>query len=284
MNVLITGTSSGFGLLTARTLLARGHDVVATMRDVADRNAPAAEALMAFAADQPGNLTALDMDVTDEASVNAACTDAGRIDVLVNNAGIGAGGLAEAFTPDQYARIFDINVLGVQRTMRAVLPGMRERGSGLVINISSIMGRIIVPFSGPYTTSKWALEGLTENYRVELLGTGIDVVSLEPGGFPTGISGRMVTPEDEDRTVSYGEHAGLVEKVWGPFMEILGGPEAPDPQVVADEVVRLMGLPAGERPARTVVDPLTGGEGAEQINAVGDAVQNEMLKMFGMRD
>ena len=284
MNVLITGTSSGFGLLTARTLLARGHDVVATMRDVADRNAPAAEALKAFAADQPGNLTALEMDVTDEASVNAACTDAGRIDVLVNNAGIGAGGLAEAFTPDQYAHIFDINVLGVQRTMRAVLPGMRERGSGLVINISSIMGRIIVPFSGPYTTSKWALEGLTENYRIELLGTGIDVVSLEPGGFPTGISGRMVAPEDEDRTVSYGEHAGLVDKVWGPFMELLGGPEAPDPQAVADEVARLMDLPAGERPARTVVDPLTGGEGAEQINAVGDAVQNEMLKMFGMRD
>ena len=283
MNVLITGTSSGFGLLTARTLLAQGHDVVATMRDVADRNAPAAEALKAFAADQPGNLTALEMDVTDEAGVNAACTDAGRIDVLVNNAGIGAGGLAEAFTPDQYARIFDINVLGVQRTMRAVLPGMRERRSGLVINISSIMGRIIVPFSGPYTTSKWALEGLTENYRVELLGTGIDVVSLEPGGFPTGISGRMMAPGDEDRTVSYGEHADLVDKVWGPFMEILGGPEAPDPQVVADEVARLMGLPAGERPARTVVDPLTGGEGAEQINAVGDAVQNEMLKMFGMR-
>ena len=284
MNVLITGTSSGFGMLTARTLLTAGHDVAATMRDVTGRNATAASELQEFAAGQPGNLTILEMDVTDEASVNAACADAGRIDVLVNNAGIGAGGLAEAFTPDQYARIFDINVLGVQRTMRAVLPGMRERRNGLVINISSVMGRIIIPFSGPYTTSKWALEGLTENYRVELMGTGIDVVSLEPGGFPTGISGRMVAPGDEDRTVSYGDHANLVEKVWGPFMEILGGPEAPDPQAVADEVIRIMGLPAGGRPVRTVVDPLTGGEGPEQINAVGDAVQNELLKMFGMMD
>lgn len=282
LNILITGTSSGFGALIARTLVAQGHTVHATMRDVSGRNAGAAEELVAFAADQPGEMIAREMDVTDEASVNAACTDAGPLDVLVNNAGIGVAGLAEAFTPEQYAQIFDINVLGVQRTMRAALPDMRERGSGLVINVSSIMGRVVIPFSGPYTTSKWALEGLTEGYRCELMGTGIDVVSLEPGGFPTSAQSRMVIPADEDRTTSYGARAALPEKVWAPLMEMLGGPEAPSPQIVADEVARIIVLPAGRRPARVVIDPLTGGEGPEQINAVSDAVQSEMNRMFGL--
>jgi NAD(P)-dependent dehydrogenase (short-subunit alcohol dehydrogenase family) len=282
LNVLITGTSSGFGALIARTLVAEGHTVHATMRDVSGRNADAAAKLAAFAADQPGTLVPREMDVTDEASVNAACTDAGPLDVLVNNAGVGSGGLAEAFTPEQYATLFDINLLGVQRTMRAALPDMRERGRGLVINISSVMGRIVIPFSGPYTVSKWALEGLTEGYRCELLGTGIDVVSLEPGGFPTNVQAGMIGPLDEDRVTSYGARAGLPEKVWAPFMEMLAGPKAPDPQLVADEVARLVGLPAGRRPARVVVDPLTGGEGPEQINAVSDAVQTELNRMFGL--
>ena len=282
LNILITGTSSGFGLLIARTLVAEGHTVHATMRDISGRNAHAAEELVAIAADQPGELVAREMDVADEASVNAACTDAGPLDVLVNNAGIGVSGLAEAFTPEQYALLFDINVLGVQRTLRAALPDMRERGSGLVINVSSIMGRVIIPFANPYTASKWALEGLTEGYRCELLGTGIDVVSVEPGGFPSGMMARMITPADEDRVTSYGARAGLPEKVWAPFVEMLNGPKAPSPQIVADEVARIIALPAGGRPARVVIDPLTGGEGPEQINAVSDAVQTELNRMFGL--
>lgn len=282
LNILITGASSGFGMLMARTLVADGHTVQAAMRDVSGRNADAAAALSTFAADQSGTLALREMDVTDESSVNAACADAGPLDVLVNNAGVGAAGLAEAFTPEQYAVLFDINVLGVQRTMRAVLPDMRERGRGLVVNVSSIMGRIVIPFSGPYTASKWALEGLTEGYRCELMGTGVDVVSVEPGGFPTGIASRMVGPADEDRVAGYGARAGMVEKVWAPFMEMLSGPKAPSPQIVADEVARLIGMPAGKRPARVVVDPLMGGEGPEQINAVSDAVQTELNRMFGL--
>lgn len=282
MKVLVTGTNSGFGALITRTLVDADHHVVATMRDTAGRNTAAADELRSYAAGKTGSVTVLDLDVTDEGSVSTACAAAGTVDVLVNNAGAGAGGLAEAFTPAQYARIFDINVLGPQRTMRAVLPGMRARGAGLVINVSSIMGRLVIPCAGPYTVSKWALEGLTENYRLELLGTGVEVVSLEPGGFPTDFAATMAGPDDEARAAGYGPRAGLPEQVWAPFMELLGGDGAPDPQLVADEVLRLVKLPAGERPARVVVDPLTGGEAAEQINAVSDAVQAEVTKMLGL--
>ena len=123
----------------------------------------------------------LELDVTSDDSVKIAVAKAielgGPLDVVVNNAGIGCGGLAEAFTAEQWQQVFDINVFGVQRVSRAVLPSMRERGTGLLINVSSIMGRVVLPFAAPYTATKFALEGMTEAYRYELSGTGVDVSS-----------------------------------------------------------------------------------------------------------
>ncbi len=281
-NILITGTNSGFGHLAARTLLAAGHTVHATMRDAGGRNAAAAARLADFAGGVPGTLHVHEMDVTDEASVAAAAAAAGDLDVVVNNAGAGAGGLAEAFTPAAYQRFFDINVMGPQRVLRAALPSMRARGRGLAINVSSIMGKVIIPFAGPYTVSKWALEGLVENYRVELLGTGVEMVSLQPGGFPTGIGGRMAGPDDEARTATYGELAGRPEQVWGPFMALLDSAEAPDPQLVADRIAELVAMAPGTRPPHVVVDPLTGGGGADQVNAAGAAAQAQLNKAFGL--
>lgn len=288
LNILITGASSGFGLLFARTLASKGHNVFATMRDPDGRNGGPAKELADFGANSSGNITVLELDVSNETSVQAAIerahAAAGNLDVVINNAGIGAGGHAEAFTAEQMSHLFDLNVGGVQRVCRAVLPTMRQAGHGLVINISTIMGRIVIPFSGPYTASKYALEGLIESYRYELKGSGVDMVLVEPGGFPTGIGSRMLMPDEteKDRIASYGAMADMPEKVWGDFMEMLHSGDGPDPQIVADEVLALIETPAGKRPLRVVVDPFMGGEAPQAINEMTDGIQAKLLQNLGM--
>ena len=124
----------------------------------------------------------------------AAVDQAGGLDVVINNAGVGVLGLQEAFTIDDWQKLFDINVFGVQRVNRAVIPGMRARGSGLLIQVASILGRMTIPFYGPYNASKWALEALSENYRTELSGFGVDCCIVEPGGYPTNFMANLMTP------------------------------------------------------------------------------------------
>ena len=288
LNILITGASSGFGRLFARTLAGEGHNVFATMRDPEGRNTEPAGELKDFGARAPGRISVLELDVADEATVRAAVdrahAEAGSLDVAINNAGIGAGGHAEAFTAEQMVHLFDLNVGGVQRVCRAVLPAMRQAGRGLVINISTIMGRIVIPFSGPYTASKYALEGLIESYRYELQGSGVDMVLVEPGGFPTGIGSRMLMPgeTEKDRIASYGAMADMPEKMWGDFMEMLHSGNGPDPQIVADEVLAIIDTPAGKRPLRVVVDPFMGGEAPQAINEMTDRIQAQLLHNMGM--
>jgi NAD(P)-dependent dehydrogenase (short-subunit alcohol dehydrogenase family) len=285
-NVLITGSSSGFGDLIARSLIEKGHTVFATMRDPEGRNVKSAGALRSAAEGKPGKLHVLELDVTSEESVHRAVRRAveleGPIDVVVNNAGIGCGGLGEAFTIEQWHQIFDVNVYGVQRISRAVLPLMRERGSGLVLNVSSVMGRVVLPFAAPYTAAKFALEGLTESYRYELSGTGVDVAIVEPGGFLTGFAARMFEPQDAKRLESYGAIREIPEKMWGGFMETLQSDDGPDPREVSDAVVNLIEMPAGRRPLRVVVDPMTGGEAANAINNAAGEIQEQVLEMLGM--
>ncbi len=286
--VLITGSSSGFGLLIARTLLEKGHTVFATMRDPGGRNAANASELRAFADSTSGALHVLDLDVTSDASVAAAVAQAldleGRIDVVVNNAGYGSGGYAEAFTMDQFQRVFEVNVFGVQRVNRAVLPAMRAQGAGLLIHVSSTMGRIVLPFAAPYTSAKYAVEGLAESYRYELASTGVDVVIVEPGGFGTNFMANMVPAADEARIASYGPLAEVPQQFWGGLGHMLEAENAPDPQDVADAISRLIETPAGSRPLRTVVDPMSGGEGPTVINQTTDQVQEQMLSAMGMGD
>lgn len=284
--ILVTGASSGFGLLIARTFLEKGYEVFATMRDPEERNQGVVAELAAFADTTPGTLHVLELDVTDDASVEAAVARAlaqeDHLDVVVNNAGVGSGGWAEAYGPDQWRRLFEINVFGVQRVNRAVLPSMREAGQGLLVHVSSIMGRVVIPFSAPYTASKWALEGLAESYRYELAGSGVDVAIVEPGGFPTGIGGRLLPADDEARHESYGERKDLPAEMWGGFMAQLEGENAPDPQLVADAVLALAEAAPGTRPLRTVVDPLTDGAGAPALNEASDGIQKELLGMLGL--
>ena len=204
--------------------------------------------------------------------------------MVVNNAGYCVSGYAETVTEEQLQHQLDVNVVGVQRVTRAVLPAMRKAGKGLIVNISSVMGRLIIPFAGAYTASKYALEGLSESYRYELAGTGVDVTIIEPGGFGTNFMANMDSGADTDRLESYGPLAEMPGKLWDPFLEQLAAEDAPNPQQVADAVLNLIKTPAGQRPLRTVVDPMIGGEAPRAINSTTDQIQSQMFEQMGIKD
>ena len=172
--ILITGASGGFGTLTIHTLIAKGHRVVGSMRGPNGRIASAAAALRKVGAD------VVDIDVTNTASVDAAVATAisnlDGLDVVINNAGVGVLGLQKNYTAEDYQRLFDINVFGVQRVNRAAIPRLRSQGRGPLVHVSSLLGHITIPFYGPYNSTKWALEAMVENYRSELSGFGIESV------------------------------------------------------------------------------------------------------------
>ena len=274
--VLVTGSSSGFGELTTHSLSKAGYTVYATMRNVNGKNSAKAAELGAL-----NGVNILDLDVTNqnsiESAVNTILSKEEKIDVLVNNAGIGSGGYTEPFSATEFQKVFDVNVFGVQRLMNAVLPSMRKNRNGLIINVSSVMGRMVIPYAGAYTASKWAVEGLSESYKYELAPTGIDIAIVEPGGFGTNFLRGMITASDEERVNSYGELNSVPQQMWDGFAKFLNGENAPNPQEVADAIINLIEMPDGKRPLRTVVDPMTGGEGPKVINATSDKVQEQFF-------
>lgn len=280
--VLVTGASSGFGELIAKSLLNKGHSVVASMRDIDARNKEAADAFRAAGAH------VVSIDVTDENTVGTGVEEAidlaGGLDVLVNNAGIGVTGLQEAYTAADMQRLFDINVFGVQRMNRAVLPLFRKQRSGLLLHVSSLLGRITIPFYGPYNASKWALEALAENYRTELSAFGVESCLVEPGGFPTTFMDRLMRPSDTERLTGYGEMAGAPEQALTGFEAALKDNPQQDPQLVADAVTKLIDTPAGERPFRTVVDKIGMGDPIEAYNDHLSQVTTGVYSAFGMAD
>lgn len=285
--ILVTGASSGFGRLTAEAFAARGAQVFAGMRATTGTNQPIAREVTANAERQGQRLQVIDLDVTDERSVERGLADiverAGRIDVVVNNAGVMAAGLDEGFTVAQMQALFEVNVFGVQRLFRGALPTMRAQGSGVFVTVSSNMAQITLPFAGLYTATKRAVEGLAESYRYQLAPLGIDSVIVEPGGYPTALFSKIVGPADTARVASYGPLAEMPQKVFGGFAESLQGPEAPDPREVADAIVRLVETPRGARPLRTSVDRFTK-QGVEAIGAASTAVQAAVFAGFGMSD
>lgn len=279
---LITGASTGFGRLAAEALAARGHTVFAGMRDADTRNRQNRESLLDRAKTLDWTLDVVELDVTDGTHVDDAVAhviaSAGRIDVLVNNAGIAWMGVTEAFSVEQAKLLFDTNLFGVMRMNRAVLPHMRERGSGLLLHVTSGVGRIVFPFSGLYSSSKWALEGYAECLRYELAPLGIDAVIVEPGAYPTEIVTKIVEPDDPERAEQYGDTARLAGNIGKKFGELFEGEHAPDPQDVVDAMVKLIDTPLGERPLRTPV-----GRDAEPLiplNAMSAAIQRRMLQYF----
>ena len=278
--ILITGTSSGFGKLTALTLAQKGHRVIAGMRNKTTKNAGIAQEL-----DAVPNIDVVDMDVTSTESVNAA-VDAtvkkyGSIDVLVNNAGVTGFGLFEATSIDRMKTIFEVNVWGTVRSSLAVLPSMREHGSGLIINITSGLGLIAAPYLAPYNGSKWAIEGITETLRYEIQGHGIDVVTLQPGAYPTGISEKPEYGADrDDITAAYGRDAGEKIQAFGTIMYEKIEAYKMNPQEIADAVTRLVEMESGTRPFYTTVNRVT--DNLEQTYAdTKTPYREEWLKRMG---
>lgn len=280
--ILVTGASGGFGKLISQTLLNKGHTVVASMRGVEDKNKSAAAELNRAGAH------IVEIDVTDDNSVSqgvaTALEKAAGLDVVVNNAGVGVLGLQETFTPQDWQKLFDINVFGVQRVNRAVLPSMRANQSGLIVYISSLLGRMTIPYYGPYNASKWALEALAENYRVELSGFGIDSCIVEPGGFPTAFMDNLVKPGDSSRNKSYGELAQAPAGFLNNFEKALSANQEQKPQNVADAVAKLIDTPAGQRSFRTVVDKMGMGDHINGYNEQLAQITSGIYNAFGIGD
>jgi len=255
--VLITGASTGFGRDAAERLARRGHHVFATMRDVDGRNASHRAALEALAKKEELQLRVLELDVTSDVSVqsavDAALAEGGHLDAVVNNAGYAGIGISEAYTPEQFQQMFDVNVLGVLRVNRAVLPSMRARHAGLLVHISSGAGRAVVPGMAAYCASKFALEAIADAFRFELAPFGIDSVLVEPGIYKTAIFDRITPPADAERVASYGEAADAIERVRNVFLTVANAPDNPGSADVAEAIVRLVEMEPAERPFRTLV-------------------------------
>ncbi len=285
--ILVTGASSGFGKLTARTLARAGHRVFAGMRDPEGRNAQASADLVAETADCRGSINVVNLDVTDDASVDDVVAlvehQAGGLDVVVNNAGVAAMGMVETFTVDQARSLFEINVLGVHRVNRAVLPVMRKGNGGLLVHVSSVLGRYVIPFLGIYTATKFALEALAETYRYELAPLGIESVLVQPGTFPTKIMPNMLQPADKTRGAAYGSLEERLAGMRAALDALPSNEHAPNPQDVADAILRIVSAPPGSRPARTAVDP-QGGAFVNAVNQASAGVQEQLLGAMGMSD
>ena len=281
--VLISGTSTGIGRLAAKTLAGAGHPVYATMRNLTGANARAARTLESLAAEQKLPLKTLEMDVCNSNSVQRAVDivlqEQGRIDVAVSNAGLMSIGLAEAFTEEQLLHQMNVNFMGAFRISRAVLPHMRAKRHGLIIHVTSIVGRLLFPGCAPYCASKFAHEAFAEVLQYELTGTGVESVIVEPGPYPSELLPNSPAPADTERLPGYGALAGLRDQFMAHFAELFGSEKAPRTQDVADAILRLVELPAGNRPLRTVCGM---DFGANDLNGKVAPLQADVLRALGM--
>lgn len=278
--ILVTGANGGFGKLTTKKLLDDGHTVVASIREPKGRNKSSASELKSMGAH------IVEIDVTNDSSVvqgvKIAIETVGDLDVVVNNAGIGAFGIQETFTDKDWQKLFDVNVFGVQRMNRAILPHMREKGTGLLIHVSSLIGRMVLPFWGAYSASKWALEAMAETYRVELSKYGIDSCIVEPGAYPTAFFEGLIEPSDHSRNLSYGGFSQEAKEFFTDFGNALDSNTEQNAQNVADAISMLIDSPAGQRQFRTVVDKMGMGEHIEGYNNQHEQFTSEIFNTFGI--
>ncbi|MEL0658347.1 SDR family oxidoreductase [Psychromonas arctica] len=275
--ILITGASTGFGHDTALSLIGEGYKVFASMRDPLGKNSVHAQKLTAAGA------YVVELDVINEQSIEQAIQivkdQAGHIDVLINNAGIASAGVTEAFSTEQMVALFDVNVFGVHRVIRSVLPMMRENKKGLIINVGSILGRVTFPFFGIYGASKYAVEALTDSLRYEVSQFGVDVALVQPSAYPTDMYGSAQQPLNTDCVESYGDVGEIPGAMFSSFMSMFEAADAPKPHDIAEAIVELIKTPDGQRPARTVVG---NSFGSEAINAAVAPIQNTVMQTLGL--
>ena len=287
--ILITGASSGFGAMTARALARAGHTVYASMRDPAARGGAAAAEMQALARDEGVALKAIALDVTSDASAEAAIrrilSEAGRLDVLIHNAGHMGFGPAEAFSPEQLAQLYDVNVVGTQRVNRAALPHMRSLGRAQMIWVGSSSTRGgTPPFLAAYFAAKAGMDALAQSYALELARFGIETTIVVPGAFTSGTEHfhHAAAPADAERAGAYwsGPYAGADQQALKGLASL--EPADADPAEVAEAIVDLVAMPHGSRPLRVHIDPSD--DGAAIVNGVADRVRAQLMERIGLAD
>jgi len=286
--IVITGASSGFGALTARSLAAAGDTVYAGIRQTEGRNAPQVRAAAEYAAEHGVDLRTIELDVSSQESVDAAVAaiqaEHGHVDVLVHNAGHMMVGPAEAFTPEQLAQLYDVNVLSTQRVNRAVLPGMRERGKGLVVWVSStsVKGGT-PPYLAPYFAAKAGMDSLAVSYAGELARWGVETSIVVPGSFTRGTNhfAHAGHPAYDAVAAAYEtRYAGLMDQVAEKLAAL--APDDAEASLVSDEIARIVALPDGQRPYRVHIDPAD--DGSEAVSELADRTRREFLTRVGLGD
>ncbi|HYS68448.1 MAG TPA: SDR family oxidoreductase [Paraburkholderia sp.] len=285
--ILVTGAGTGIGKLTAQSLAEAGHIVYATMRDVEGRNKPRADELRALAKAKDIQLHPLELDVLSQESADAAAAaitrEQGRLDVVMHNAGHLVVGPSEAFTPEEMVKVFDTNLFGAQRVNRAVLPYLRQQEAGLMLWISSTTTKGgFPPFLGPYGAAKAAMDSLAVTLAYEIARFGIETSIVVPGAFTRGTEHfpSAGKPADTERAAAYARYDGVMDRIGERLSELT--PDDADPQAVADEIVRIVALPSGERPMRPVIDFV--GDGAREVLDVSERVRIDFAKRIGMGD
>lgn len=277
VSILITGCSSGFGRLGAEHYARLGAKVFATMR-----NLPRAEAteLETLATTENLDISVIEIDVTKEDQVEAGVAAAlkatgGQLDVLINNAGIAVSGPIEAQDMAATQLIFDTNVFGAHRMIRAALPAMRSAKGGQIFNVTSQLGRVIIPGFGQYSPTKFALEALSEQLAYEVASHGIEVTIIQPGGYPTQIWANQVAPSaalknrlPEDILNAYPQLTA------GMGTEGSGGGDT-DPMDIPHAIAKTIAMPKGSRPLRIALHPVARPQ--EAINKVSAQIQLAVL-------
>jgi NAD(P)-dependent dehydrogenase (short-subunit alcohol dehydrogenase family) len=286
--ILVTGAGTGIGRLTVRSLAAAGHTVYATMRDPDGRNAAKAADLRRYASEHAVDLHVVELDVLSESSAAAAVAAvlerSGRLDVVVHNAAHLYYGITEAFTPEQVLRAFDTNAVGGLRVNRAALPAMRRQGSGLLVWVGSGTSMVVPPFLAPYTAAKAAMDSFAESVSVEVARSGIETSIVMPGPFTQGTAHfpNAEPARDEHRAAEYALIADAVANNGAATESLFAPGVVQDVQAVADEIVRIVDLPHGERPYRSSVDFSDFGD--KPVAAVADAQRERLLGRFGLSD
>jgi NAD(P)-dependent dehydrogenase (short-subunit alcohol dehydrogenase family) len=279
-NVLITGAAGGFGSVTIDALLTEGFTITGAMRDTEGRNRLAAKAL------REKGVYVIEVDVTSDESVvegvGKAAAKMGGIDILINNAGLGAMGIQESFSAEDWKKVFDVNVFGVQRMTRAVLPFMKQQRHGLLMLISSLSARLSVPFQGPYSPSKWAAEALAESYRIEVSNFGIESCIVEPGAFPTQFIGSLYQPSEKERSADYGAIKDLPDALLAAIESVFEVNPEQKPELVSKAIMALINMPHGTRPMRTEVDRMFMGDLVAPLNKQLAEANENLYEAFQM--
>jgi len=278
---LVTGASSGFGRMIATDLAEAGITAYASMRGTTTKNTQAVADIAAEAKQKGIDLRTIELDVQDQASIDAAIAqiiaEQGKLDILVHNAGHMVWGPLEAFTPEQLAQLYDVNVLGTQRVNRSVLPHMRKAGTGLLIWVSSssTMGGI-PPLLGPYFAAKAGMDQLAVSYARELAPFGIETSIIVPGAYTKGTNhfAHSGVPADQARADEY--TAAWPRGFSDRMQKALAAtdPEDSDPNEIGRAVARIATMAPGTRPFRTVIDP------ADDGSAVGFPVVDRIREQF----